>query len=157
MSLESIRGYVEVNPELTTAGQPSEAQLAEIADRGYRTVINLGLMDKRYCLPDEAGLAHQLGMSYHHIPVEFTQPRQSDIARFFDVMDASLPERTFVHCAANYRVSCFVGLYGRSRWGWSTERAQDLMARIWTPDEVWQRLIQAWELEQEHALQGATP
>lgn len=157
MSLESIRGYVEVNPELTTAGQPNDEQMAEMAECGYRAVINLGLMDKRYCLQDEAGLARRLGMAYHHIPVEFTNPTQSDLARFFEVMDACLPERTFAHCAANYRVSCFVGLYGRSRWGWSAERAQKLMAKVWTPDEVWTRFIRQWELEQGHALQGATP
>jgi hypothetical protein len=38
-------------------------------------------------------------------------------------MDASRDKKVFVHCAANYRVSSFVALYGEARLGWSRSRA----------------------------------
>jgi len=137
MSMEDIKNLVVVSPHLATAGQPSAEQLGAVATEGYQLVINLGLMDKRYCLDDEAGLVGALGMDYHHIPVEFASPRLSDLSAFFAIMDANAGRRILVHCAANYRVTCFVALYGRMRWGWTETQAAELIARVWQPDQVW--------------------
>ncbi|HEX5127314.1 MAG TPA: hypothetical protein VFW00_11285, partial [Rhodocyclaceae bacterium] len=55
-SVASIRNYVAIDERLATSGQPSEAQLAELAREGFELVINLGLHDDpRYSLPDETG------------------------------------------------------------------------------------------------------
>lgn len=138
MSMEDIKNLVVVSPHLATAGQPSAEQLGAVATEGYQLVINLGLMDKRYCLDDEAGLVGALGMDYRHIPVEFASPRLSDLSAFFAVMDANAGRRILVHCAANYRVTCFVALYGRMRWGWTETQGAELISRVWQPDQVWQ-------------------
>lgn len=138
MSMEDIKNLIVVSPHLATAGQPSVEQLGAVATEGYQLVINLGLMDKRYCLDDEAGVVAALGMDYHHIPVEFAGPQLSDLRAFFAIMDANAGRRILVHCAANYRVTCFVALYGRTRWGWTETQAAELIGRVWQPDQVWQ-------------------
>ena len=56
MTIQGIRNFINVSPRLSTAGQPSEDQLRELAQAGIELVINLGLLDPRYCLPDEQGL-----------------------------------------------------------------------------------------------------
>jgi protein tyrosine phosphatase (PTP) superfamily phosphohydrolase (DUF442 family) len=141
MAIEDIKNFKQVSELLGTGGQPSERQLREVASAGYQVVINLGLLDPRYCLPDEAGLVSTLGMEYHHIPVVFSSPRLADFERFVDVMDAARGRKTFVHCALNWRVSSFVGLYGELRLGWSRPIADAHLRTFWEPDEVWTSLI----------------
>jgi protein tyrosine phosphatase (PTP) superfamily phosphohydrolase (DUF442 family) len=142
MALEEIKNYVAVSSTLATAGQPTEAQLREVATAGFEVVVNLGLLDPRYCLNDEAALARELDLEYAHIPVEFQSPRIEDFKRFFDVMDRSAGKRTFVHCAANYRVSCFVSLYGQARLGWSLPEARAHIARVWKLNDVWAAFLE---------------
>lgn len=50
------------------------------------------------------------------------QPRDQLFA-FFAAMDRHRGERVWVHCAANMRVSVFLGLYRVIRQGWERERA----------------------------------
>ena len=142
MSTDDIKNLIVLSPRLATAGQPSEAQLRALAGEGWQLVVNLGLMDKRYCLDDERGLVAALGMDYRHIPVEFASPQLADLSAFFEVMDANAERRVLVHCAANYRVTCFVALYGQVRHGWSAAQAAELIARIWQPDLVWLYFMQ---------------
>jgi protein tyrosine phosphatase (PTP) superfamily phosphohydrolase (DUF442 family) len=141
MALDDIKNFIAVSDDLGTAGQPSEAQLRDVADAGFDVVVNLGLLDPRYCLADEAGTVSSLGLDYHHIPVDFNAPQPADLQRFFHAMDAARDKKVFVHCAANYRVSSFVALYGESRLGWSQAQADAHMRRVWEPNETWTRFI----------------
>jgi protein tyrosine phosphatase (PTP) superfamily phosphohydrolase (DUF442 family) len=143
MAIEDIRNFAPVSGRLATGGQPSERQIEELARAGYETIVNLGLLDPRYCLADEAGLTRSLGMEYRHIPVDFGAPQHDDLQKFFDLMDTLAGQRVFVHCAANYRVSSFVALYGQARLGWPVERAEAHIQRLWTPNEVWRDFIEA--------------
>jgi protein tyrosine phosphatase (PTP) superfamily phosphohydrolase (DUF442 family) len=141
MPIDDIKNFIAVSDHLGTAGQPSDAQLREVADAGFQVVVNLGLLDPRYCLADEAGTVDGLGLAYHHIPVDFTAPQPADLQRFFDVMDAARDRKVFVHCAANYRVSSFVALYNEARLGWSPQQSDAHMRRIWEPNQTWTRFI----------------
>ena len=51
---ESIYNWHRLDDRITTSGQPSETQLADIAALGVRYVINLGLHSHEKALPDEA-------------------------------------------------------------------------------------------------------
>jgi protein tyrosine phosphatase (PTP) superfamily phosphohydrolase (DUF442 family) len=141
MSIEDIRNFVRVSERLATAGQPSEQQIQEIASAGFDVVVNLGLLDPRYCLADEAGVVGSLDMAYHHIPVDFTAPHRDELEKFFSVMDASRDKKVFVHCAANYRVSGFIALYGQARLGWSVDQADAHIKRVWDLNETWKAFI----------------
>ena len=52
-------------------------------------------------------------------------------------MDGWGGKRTLVHCAANYRASAFVALYGELRLGWSRARADEQVRKLWAPNETW--------------------
>ena len=43
-----------------------------------RGIQNLGLLDPKYCLPNEAGAVASVGMLYCHIPVKFDAPTVED-------------------------------------------------------------------------------
>ena len=63
------------------------------------------------------------------------------MVRFFEVMDRHKDRRVWVHCAANMRVSTFLGLYWRIREGWTEDRAFALARDIWQPNAVWAEFI----------------
>jgi hypothetical protein len=46
-----------------------------------------------------------------------------------------------VHCAANKRVSTFLGLYWHLRQGQPREQAFALMNSVWEPNEVWAAFV----------------
>lgn len=132
-----------VDERLGTSGQPTEAQLADIAAAGYAVVINLALHDDpQYSLKDERGTVESLGLEYVHIPVVFSAPKDEEVARFFDAMDAHRDQKLWVHCAANYRVSAFLGLYRVLRLGWDRDKAFEQLKSFWEPNEVWRALIE---------------
>ena len=140
--LAEIHNYRPVDDNLPTSGQPTQAQLAEIANAGFDVVINLALHDDpRYSLPDEAATVRALGLEYVHIPVQFGAPTRENLLAFFDAMDAHRGKKVWVHCAANIRVSAFLGLYRVLRQGWDDDRAFALMRGIWQPNEVWSSFI----------------
>lgn len=145
MATTDIYNAIQISEALLTAGQPSEAQLRDLAVAGYTDVINLATINPRYSLPDEAGLVQSLGMGYHHIPVVWEAPTAADFAAFEAVL-AGLPAgKILIHCAANYRVTAFYGLYAHKHLGWTREQFDALRAQIWTGSDypVWEAFIQA--------------
>ena len=141
-ALASIYQVRLIDERLSTSGQPSEAQLGAIAAAGFRTVINLALHDDpRYALPDEAATVRGLGLEYLHIPVQFAAPTEADLLEFFAAMEARSDAKVWVHCAANIRVSAFLGLYRVLRQGWERDAAFELMHSLWQADEVWSTFI----------------
>jgi uncharacterized protein (TIGR01244 family) len=140
--ITDIRNVREADASLLTSGQPSEEQLAAVARSGVQVVINLAPHDAPSALKDEAGCIAALGLDYVHIPVAFSAPTENDLAAFFDALDANQERKMLVHCAANKRVTAFLGLYRIVRLGWPPEEAFALMHSVWEPDAVWSRFIE---------------
>ncbi|MEW5867744.1 MAG: protein tyrosine phosphatase family protein [Chloroflexota bacterium] len=140
--LTDIYNYLELDDWIATSGQPSEAQMAEIAVAGYQVMINLALASSDNSLPDEAATVRAHGMQYIHIPVIWTQPTVNDLHAFFVAMQQHQGQKLFVHCAANMRVSAFMALYRVKRLGWSRQEAFKDMHRIWEPQGVWWEFIE---------------
>ena len=141
MPTEEIKNYLYVDERIITGGQPTSEQLRELAALGHGAVINLGLLDPKYCLADEAGLVAALGMQYRHIPILFDAPATQDFRDFLRAMDDLADQRVFVHCAANYRVSSCMAIYAEKRLGWSRERADQHACRLWEPNDVWRAFV----------------
>jgi protein tyrosine phosphatase (PTP) superfamily phosphohydrolase (DUF442 family) len=136
--LSAIYNYRRVDGLLATSGQPTEAELGAVAREGFAVVINLALHnDPRYSLPDEERTVKLLGMEYVHIPVQFDAPNEVDAAAFFSAMEQHQGTKVLVHCAANKRVTAFLGLYRVLQQGWQREAAFQLMDTVWQPNEVW--------------------
>ncbi|MEO7909992.1 MAG: protein tyrosine phosphatase family protein [Roseiflexaceae bacterium] len=143
MAIEEIYQYRKVDDQLSTGGQPTEQHLRAVAEQGFRTVINLAPSSPRYSLEDEAGLVRSLGMGYHHIPVEWDNPTASDFSAFEALMQALPSGKTFIHCAANFRVSAFYSLYAQKHLGWSAAQADVFRASIWQGSDhpIWDAFI----------------
>jgi protein tyrosine phosphatase (PTP) superfamily phosphohydrolase (DUF442 family) len=140
LQIENIVNFLQISDRLATAGQPTIKQYPAISAAGYQVVINLALTDLPNALVDEESLARNLGLEYIQIPVVWDNPTLADFQEFRIAMDTHSESKIFVHCAANKRVSAFVYLY-RVFQGVDKLIAQQDLAKIWTPNEIWQALI----------------
>ena len=143
MSTNDIYNYRSVNDRISTGGQPTREQLRSAADEGFTTVVNLATGDAGFSLDDEAGLARTLGMAYHHIPVAWENPQESDFAAFEAVLQASPADKILIHCAANFRVTAFYSLYALKHLGWTEAQAGEFRASIWGGSDypIWEKFI----------------
>jgi protein tyrosine phosphatase (PTP) superfamily phosphohydrolase (DUF442 family) len=133
---------IEPNAEwLGTAGQPTEAQFADIARAGYELVVNLALPTSDGALPDEAAVAARHGLGHRSFPIDFAVPDLPSALGLFQLLDENRDRRVFVHCAANMRVSALLYAYRVAR-GMPREAAAADLARIWTPNATWSRYIE---------------
>ena len=134
---DSIYNWRRLDQRVTTSGQPTEDQLAEIRDLGVKHVINLGLHTHEKALPDEAASVSRLGMEYIHIPVDFQNPTEDDFQQFCVVMERFKDVPVHVHCIANARVSAFFYRYRRDILGMDEPRARAEMEAVWQHRGVW--------------------
>lgn len=140
--MRPIYHFEKVSDNLSCAGQPTEEQFRELVAGKFDVIINLGLLDTKYSLPDEESLIDSLGMDYYHIPVIFEGPQISELAQFIYRMDQNPDKKVLVHCAANYRASAFVGLYLFAKAKLPEEELQDFVEDIWKPNTVWQKFLE---------------
>ena len=134
-----IKNFLAVTDDLGTAGQPTAEQFADIAAAGYEIVINI---DSATTVPSEDELVTSKDLSFIHIPVIWTAPKQSDLDLFFDVMDMLKGRKIFLHCAANARVSAFVYLYRMARLGVDPAEAKKKLDLLWEPHGVWKEFVE---------------
>src|SRR6201996_7274432 len=140
---QSIYNWRRLDDRITTSGQPTESQLADIQALGIRHVVNLALHTHEKALPDEAGSLKRLGISYIHIPVDFQNPTDHDFEQFCATMDELKDVPVHVHCIANYRVSAFFYRYRRDVLGMDEARARADMEEVCTQRASGRRLSNA--------------
>jgi protein tyrosine phosphatase (PTP) superfamily phosphohydrolase (DUF442 family) len=138
---QTIYNWRRLDGRITTSGQPTEPQLADIRALGVRHIVNLGLHSHEKALPDEAASVGGLGMTYIHIPVDFQNPTDRDFDRFCAVMDQLKDVPVHVHCIANYRVSAFFCRYRRDVLGVDEAQARADMEQVWKVDGVWAAFV----------------
>ena len=109
--IEAISNFKWLLPLLATGGQPDDIQLLKLSKEGFDAVINLGLADAEYAVPNEKQLIESQGIQYFHIPVNFESPQISQYFEFDKLVKDLSGNKLFIHCAANKRVSVFVALF----------------------------------------------
>ena len=146
IDLSGIFNWQRLDARITTSGQPSAAELGQIAGIGVTNVINLALHSHEKALPDEAATVTGLGMAYTHIPVDFGHPTEADYQRFCAAMAATDAAPVHVHCIANLRVTAFLyryhaGVPHRRAGDAGAIMARALMESVWRPGGVWAAFI----------------
>jgi len=131
-----------MSPLLATGGQPSDFHLKNLSNEGFDAVINLGLEDAVYAVPNENEIVEAQGIEYFHIPVIFESPQISQYFEFDTLVKSLAGKKLFIHCAANKRVSVFVALFRILNEKTPYLEAIKEVNSIWQPDEVWNGFIQ---------------
>lgn len=140
-ALEDIENYHPIDARLATGGHVMAAQIGDLAEAGVELVINLAPVRGDHNASDGPRIAAE-GISYVHIPVDWSSPSLADLELFFAVMDARGDRNTLVHCMVNYRASAFVYLYRTLRQGESDATATVDLEVMW--DEAAWRKYPQW-------------
>jgi uncharacterized protein (TIGR01244 family) len=133
MTIEDSYNFRRISERLTTSGLVSAAQLDELHREGYDAVINLLPDTYEHAVTDEASIVRDQGLDYVYIPVDFAAPTHADFAAFSDALTARADQKVHVHCAANYRVSAFYGLYAMLHGLCTEAEADELVQDVWNP------------------------
>ena len=140
--LEHILNWRRIDARITTSGQPTEAQMADLKSLGVTHVVNLGIHHNgKGALEDEPGTVAKLGMAYIYIPVDFENPTDADYQAFKEALAAHPGATLHVHCIYNARVSAFFYRYAKDGLGMPVSDALENMHSIWRPGSDWADFI----------------
>ena len=94
---------------LLTGGQPTDEQLAALAEAGYQTIINLRQPDEKGTV-GEAETVAELGMKYISLPIEgvadLTEEKANALAAVLEEADRP----ALLHCGSGNRVGALLAL-----------------------------------------------
>ena len=139
--LNSLKNYLQISKKLHTSAQPSLEQFEMIKNCGVDMVINLAQINSPGAIENESQIVTSNMMDYIHIPVDFNHPTSTELESFFNTMNQSVNKIILIHCAYNWRVSCFIYLYQLIENRIPEKDARDDMLKIWNPDETWESFI----------------
>lgn len=139
--MNKILNYVKINELISTSGQPKIEELELIANEGFEVVINLAMPTTSNALKNEDKIVSSLNMSYIHIPVDFENPKLSDLKLFLNILQALGANKVWIHCAKNYRVSAFMYVYHKYILHTPFEQIDLSIFDMWQPSLVWQELM----------------
>jgi len=139
--MNKILNYVKINELISTSGQPKIEELELIANEGFEVVINLAVPTTSNALENEDKIVSSLNMSYIHIPVDFENPKISDLKLFLNILQALGANKVWIHCAKNYRVSAFMYVYHKYILHTPFEQIDLSIFDKWQPSLVWQELM----------------
>ena len=139
--MNKILNYVKINELISTSGQLKIEELELIANEGFEVVINLAVPTTSNALENEDKIVSSLNMSYIHIPVDFENPKISDLKLFLNILQALGANKVWIHCAKNYRVNAFMYVYHKYILHTPFEQIDLSIFDIWQPSLVWQELM----------------
>lgn len=94
----------KVSDEFSAGGQPTPDTLKQLADQGYKSVVNLRSLDETGALEDEQQHAQAVGLEYVNVPLKPTQANDNLTAKVLRELE-ELPTPVYFHCGAGGRAS----------------------------------------------------
>lgn len=105
------------------AGQPSDAELEELAAEGVKTVINLRRAGESNLPADWQARVEKTGMRYVWMPIAGAPDVNEDKARALAEVMQSAERPLVIHCGSSNRVGALLALKAKLLDGKSTEAA----------------------------------
>ena len=112
----------KINDELAISGQVRLEQLPEIAQEGFKSVLNLRSPNEAGFLDNEQQQAEALGLFYINIPVEFEEINDESVTQLFNQIN-KLPKPVLVHCDSGIRAAAIVLMHIAVRQGATLKQA----------------------------------
>lgn len=132
---------VTVSPTLVTAGQPSAAWLETLKTQGFEAVLYLAPSSVPDAVREEPQIVARQGLAFHHLPIPFGRPGAADYEAFAALLQSLQGKKLLIHCQVNLRASTLTFLYRVIVEKQAPETAYAAVARVWTPEGPWRRLM----------------
>ncbi len=120
----------EIVPGLAIAGQPTEEELENLGESGYRTVVNLREDNEPGALTDEERLVENAGLNYASIPISARTIDDIAVQRFIQAVDSDGAQPVVVHCGGGGRAGLLVLLHLAIKHGWSVAQTLEEGAKL---------------------------
>jgi len=119
-----LPNFHQVNSQLYRGGQPKPGGMSRVKALGIKTIVNLRGEDAQ--TQAEGAEARELGLSYHSIPLpEFSGPKEEDVQRVLDIINAPENQPVFVHCRRGKdRTGTIIASYRIAHDGWNSADAK---------------------------------
>ena len=116
---------IRVSDRISVGGQPTESELRELGQAGFKTVVNLRTPnEENQPLPpgEEGRVVKESGMEYFHIPVSIDAMNETQVDDFRRQV-TKLPAPILVHCASGKRAGAFAMIHAALEQGMSGDQA----------------------------------
>lgn len=124
-TMPGVRNMTQVTPTVACAGATDASAIAEIAQRGFKTIISLRLANEEGAnIADAQAAAAAAGIRYVHIPYNVAQPTDAVVDQFLAAVADDANHPLFIHCGSANRVA---GLWMIKRVivdGWDLSKAE---------------------------------
>lgn len=94
----------KISDEFSAGGQPTSEDLKQLADQGFKSVVNLRSLDETGALVDEQQQAEAAGLQYVNVPVKSTEANGELTAKVLAEVE-QLPTPVYFHCGVGGRAS----------------------------------------------------
>jgi uncharacterized protein (TIGR01244 family) len=128
--------YYEVTPLIGTGAQPSESGIKQLAEKGYKTIINIRTAEEMAKVPYEEKLAGELGLKYFSVPLRGQEPKESQAEAFLRLMEAVKDEKVFVHCTVANRAGALMLIQLALQGGMDLDKAEAEARKIGMTSEA---------------------
>jgi uncharacterized protein (TIGR01244 family) len=118
--METIR---KITHDLAIAGQIGSEQLKQIAQEGFKSVLNLQTPDEIGFLINEQQQVEDLGLCYVHMPIALDAINHNDLTTQVLQQMADLAKPILVHCSSDVRAAAMVLMYIATRQGVPLDQA----------------------------------
>ncbi len=112
----------KINDELAIAAQITPEQLQQIAQEGFKSVLNLRSPDEEGFLIGEQEQAEAFGLYYRNVPIKLEAINDEIAALVFHLIN-ELPKPILIHCSSAKRSAALVLMYIAMRQGATFKQA----------------------------------
>ncbi|MCB9638353.1 MAG: phosphatase [Myxococcales bacterium] len=127
-----IRKKVKISQNLMIGPPPTEESLRELADKGFKTIVNLcikGEFDQVWSPDQEGEKVQSLGLQYLHIPVSMKSMSHSQVDELCEQLSDEM-QPVYIHCRLGQRSIPFSLLYYAREKGLSLKRLMTKAAKL---------------------------
>lgn len=123
-SISGVTNFARVETTVACGGTIKPQAIAELKQRGFKSIFDLQLPDERGAdIAGEAEAAKAAGMTFVHVPFTPASPDTSSVDRFLKGISDRSNEPAFIHCAGGNRAAGFWFIKRVLVDKWDTERA----------------------------------
>src|SRR5690349_2633361 len=107
-TVPGVQNFARVETTVACGGVIKPAAIADLHERGYKSVFNLQLRDERNAnVDEEAAAAKAAGVNFVHVPFTPTKPDTASVDRFLEEVTKPENQPAFIHCAGGNRAAGF--------------------------------------------------
>ncbi len=119
-----LPNFQQVNSQLYRGAQPKPDGLRKLKAIGVKTIINLRGADDHTRAEGEE--ARTLGLTYYIVSLpEFSRPKDEEVQRVLDIINAPENQPVFVHCRRGEdRTGTIIACYRITHDGWNAADAK---------------------------------